>query len=189
MLSASANTLEPAAHNILQGAIAPFQVPIGAPSAQPTLSQPANTPASTPILATAIATPLGSDGGDTIDNTGTDHSWELTLYLPDERCDRLVPKTVAVQGDRPLDVAVGRVLIEVASDNLDLRGYQLTVNTQTRTAAIALRLRPGAARKFTALSSCEQLTLFGSIRATLTQNPQWPIDHVTFTDGRKTIRL
>ncbi|MEM9772143.1 MAG: sporulation/spore germination protein, partial [Cyanobacteria bacterium P01_D01_bin.73] len=100
-----------------------------------------------------------------------------------------VPKTVTVQGDRPIEVAVGRVLVEVASDNLDLRGYRLTMDTKKRTVAIALRLRPGTGHKFMALSSCEQLTLFGSVRETLIQNPQWPIDHVTFTNGTKTIRL
>ncbi|MGD1936695.1 MAG: hypothetical protein ACFCA4_03955 [Cyanophyceae cyanobacterium] len=188
--SASAN-LKPTASRIIQAVIAPFQVPIGAPTSPPLPSVAQTTTAQKTenqniVVPSKVPTsPLGSDGSDTI----TDDTWQLTMYLPDKQCDRLVPKTVPVQGDRPLDVAVGRVLVEVASDNLDLRGYQLQVNTRTRTAAIALRLRPGASRKFAALSSCEQLTLFGSIRATLTQNPQWPIDHVTFIDGANQIRL
>ncbi|MEM9245198.1 MAG: hypothetical protein AAGA67_05600 [Cyanobacteria bacterium P01_F01_bin.153] len=193
--SASA-TLKPAADQIVQGVIDPFQVPIGAPNSRP-LSPPARIaqahkrqvhktpPQQIATSSDGITSPLGSEGSDTI----TDDTWQLTIYLPDDQCDRLVPKTVSVQGERPLDVAVGRVLVEVANDNLDLRGYQLKVNARTRTAEIALRLRPGATRKFAALSSCEQLTLFGSIRATLIQNSQWSIDHVTFTDGTNPIRI
>ncbi len=180
--SASAPTvvdsLQPTVEMITQATIAPFNnvVPVGAPLAQPSEAAGGG----------AIADPLltGSDASDDFDDR-----WTLTMYTPDATCDRLVPQGVVVQGDRPIEVAVGRVLVEVASDNLDIRGYRLQVDTQTRTATVALRLRPGTTHRFKALSSCEQLTLFGSLRKTLTDNPQWPIDQVTFTDGSKTIRL
>ena len=177
------DTLQPTVETIAQGTIAPFNVvPMGAPLMQP--SEGAGGGAIAQLLLMASDSSDGFEGFD-----GFDDRWTLTMYTPDSTCDRLVPQAVTVQGDRPIEVAVGRVLVEVASDNLDIRGYRLQVDTQTRTATIALRLRPGTTHKFKALSSCEQLTLFGSLRKTLTDNPQWPIDQVTFTDGSKTIRL
>ena len=184
--------LEPTAPKIAQATTAPFDIPIGSPPSQPDAPYAGSGGrmiADGSLRETDPPTQSNDNFDDHNFDDRDDGSWPLTFYVPDATCDRLIPKTVTVQGDRPLEVAVGRVLVEVASDNLDLRGYRLQVNTQTRTATIALRLRPGSTHKFTGLSSCEQLTLFGSVRKTLIQNPDWPIDHVIFTDGAKPIRL
>lgn len=118
-----------------------------------------------------------------------DDTIAIEMYTPDATCQTLRSQIVQVPAERPIDAAVGRVLITVASDDLDLQGYRLRVDSTKREATIDLRIRPGAERRFAALSSCEQLTLFGSVRETLTRNSNWPIQTVRFTDGTREIRL
>jgi hypothetical protein len=118
-----------------------------------------------------------------------DDAIAIEMYTPDDTCRNLRSQIIQVPADRPIDAAVGRVLIAVASDDLDLQGYRLRVDSSKREATIDLRIRPGAERRFAALSSCEQLTLFGSVRETLVRNSNWPIETVRFTDGTREIRL
>lgn len=118
-----------------------------------------------------------------------DDTIAIEMYTPDATCRTLRSQIIQVPAERPIDAAVGRVLIAVASDDLDLQGYRLRVDSSKREATIDLRIRPGAERRFAALSSCEQLTLFGSVRETLVRNSNWPIETVRFTDGTRDIRL
>ena len=160
----------------------------------PTSSASAATP---PTAAPAIAADrVASDPGvveepaaDAPATMAEDETIAIDLYTPDAACKGFQRQTVQLPVERPVDAAVGRVLIEVASDNVDLQGYRLRVNSTERTATVDLRIRPGAERKFASLSSCEQLTLFGSVRETLTRNPNWPVETVKFTDGTREIRL
>lgn len=135
---------------------------------------------------TAPATPPDTDepADESVDDTIA-----IEMYTPDATCRSLRSQIIQVPAERPIDAAVGRVLITVASDDLDLQGYRLRVDSTKREATIDLRIRPGAERRFAALSSCEQLTLFGSVRETLVRNSNWPIETVRFTDGTREIRL
>ncbi|TAD80435.1 MAG: hypothetical protein EA001_00570 [Oscillatoriales cyanobacterium] len=102
------------------------------------------------------------------------------------RCKGLIAQSVKLPRDRALEAAVGRVLIQATASNgetFDLRHYRFSLDTSRRESTIDLRLNPETRRRFQSLSSCEQLTLFGSVQATLTRNRHWPIDRVIFTDN------
>ncbi|MBD2159385.1 hypothetical protein H6F46_01625 [Limnothrix sp. FACHB-1083] len=128
-----------------------------------------------------------------IDSDPLPDTVSVDLYKPDGACKGLVAQSVKVPRDRPLEAAVGRLLIEATGDKpdpaFDLRHYRISLDTAKRAVTIDLRLNPDGRRKFQSLSSCEQLTLFGSLQATLTRNRLWPVDRVYFTDGDRPLSL
>lgn len=121
-----------------------------------------------------------------IDTAAETDDMAVNLYQPDGNCKGLIAQSVKLPRDRALEAAVGRVLIQATASNgetFDLRHYRFSLDTSRRESTIDLRLNPETRRRFQSLSSCEQLTLFGSVQATLTRNRHWPIDRVIFTDN------
>lgn len=106
----------------------------------------------------------------------------VTIYKADAQCQELIPQTVLVSAEEPIEAAVGKVLQERGTVDFDLAGYRVSVNENTGVATVDLRLDPNAERQFVSLSSCEKFSLFGSLEKTLTSNPEWEIDTVRFTD-------
>ncbi|MDY7016183.1 MAG: hypothetical protein SVX43_21815 [Cyanobacteriota bacterium] len=104
----------------------------------------------------------------------------VTLFYPDNRCETLVPETAAVPEENSLDAAIARVIAKAENGDLDLIGYRASV--ENGVATIDLRLSPDSPRLFVSLTTCEQLALFGSLRKTLTDNPQWNVRDVRFTE-------
>ena len=113
----------------------------------------------------------------------------LTIYQADNQCQTLVPEKVVVPTTRIVDTAVGQVLKQADSGDFDLAGYRVQVNSQSGLATVDFRLSPNAQRQFVSLSSCEQFALFGSLRKTLTTNPQLKIRNVRFTQQGQEIVL
>jgi hypothetical protein len=111
----------------------------------------------------------------------------VTIYKADSECVNFEPEDVEVAGDRPMEAAVGKVLEIYSTENFDLSGYRLLV--EDGTATVDFRLTPDSPRQLTSLSACEQYALFGSLRETLTQNPDWQIDTVRFTERGEEIVL
>jgi len=148
------------------------------------------------VLPGVTACGMGSDPSAqaaAIDPAPLSDTLTVDLYTPDQACKGLVAQSVKVPRDRPLEAAVGRLLIEVTGNDpnpaFDLRHYRVSLDSSRREVTIDLRLSPEARRKFQSLSSCEQLTLFGSLQATLTRNRLWPVDRVNFTDGDRPLSL
>lgn len=106
----------------------------------------------------------------------------VTIYQIDNQCNSLIPKQVALSKGNTLEAAIGEVIEQENSADFDLVGYRATVNNQTGIATVDLRLDPNSGRKFASLSSCEQFSLFGSLRKTLTHNSQWQVKQVVFTE-------
>lgn len=106
----------------------------------------------------------------------------VTIYQIDNQCNNLVPKQVALSKSNTLEAAIGKVIEQENSADFDLVGYRATINNQTGIATVDLRLNPNSVRKFASLSSCEQFSLFGSLRKTLTHNSQWQVKQVIFTE-------
>lgn len=111
----------------------------------------------------------------------------VTVYKADDQCVNFLPEEVQVEGDRPMMAAVGKVLENQGSGDFDLSGYRVTVDEATGVATIDLRMNPGSTRKLVSLSACEQFALFGSLRETLVQNPEWNIQEVRFTEAGEEI--
>ncbi|NES24877.1 MAG: sporulation/spore germination protein [Symploca sp. SIO3E6] len=131
-----------------------------------------------------------SPGGDKAADTGTDKNrLTLDIYQVDAQCEKLVPNKVAVSAENSVNAAVGEVLEQVASSDLELAGYRVDVDAGSGMATVDLRLSPDSQRRFLSLSTCEQLALFGSLRKTLTDNSQFNISDVRFTEQGQEIEL
>ena len=113
----------------------------------------------------------------------------VTIYHIDNQCNDFVPQQVAVPKDNILEAAVGKVIDKENSSDVDLAGYRVKINPQNGTATVDLRLAANSKRQFVSLSSCEQFALFGSLRKTLTENPQWQVKDVIFTEQGQEILL
>ncbi|MDJ0798269.1 MAG: hypothetical protein QNJ51_15855 [Calothrix sp. MO_167.B12] len=126
---------------------------------------------SSPSLAKLRAKPLDKEPlGETINTT---------IYTSDTQCQKLIPKQVAVSANKPINAAIAQIIEQQDSGDFNLSGYRLSVKNGT--ATIDLRIAPKSRRQIMSLSSCEQFALFGSLRKTLTSNPQWNIKRVRFT--------
>lgn len=113
----------------------------------------------------------------------------VTIYQMDNQCRNLVPKTIQVPKKEPKLATLREILQPFQSGDFSLVGYRLQVNEESQQATVDLRLARYAKRTFVSLSTCEQRTLFSSLRQTLTQNPQWQIQQVEFTSGGNKIYM
>ncbi|UKO99826.1 GerMN domain-containing protein [Nostoc sp. UHCC 0870] len=104
----------------------------------------------------------------------------VTLYISDIQCQEFVPQKVTVPAVESLTNTVGKIIQEQDTADFSLSGYRVTVNNGV--ATVDLRLSPQSKRNFISLSNCEQFALFGSVRKTLTNNSQWKIKEVRFTE-------
>lgn len=145
------------------------------PSAEP---EPSESPSATPKADGDAASPSTAANAKMV---------SATIYKADNQCLDLVPEKVPVAADRPVDSAVSKVLEEQNNTDFDLSGYR--VNVKDGVATVDLRMNPDSKRQLESLSSCEQLALFGSLRKTLTSNPQWKISTVRFTEGGEEVAL
>ena len=109
----------------------------------------------------------------------------ITLSHLDEQCNNLVPEKAALPAQATVETVVGKVIANSNSPDFSMAGYRVTV--ADRVATIDLRLPPDAKRPFTAMSSCEQMALFGSLEKTLTSNAALQIQSVKFMDGQREI--
>jgi hypothetical protein len=121
------------------------------------------------------------------DTSNNDETVKVTVYTSDDQCQQLVGKQTEVSQTEPMKDAVGKILKEVNTADINLSGYRLQVKEGV--ATVDLRLSPGSKRQLASLSSCEQMALFGSLRKTLTSNAQWKIKDVRFTERGEEIVL
>ncbi len=113
----------------------------------------------------------------------------VTFYKADSQCEKLIPEKVNVAADKVIENVVGEVIKQQTTADFNLEGYRVNVDRDTGVATIDFRLAPNSKRKFTSLSSCEQMALFGSLTKSLTSNSDWQIKEVRFTDRGKEIIL
>ncbi|MDF5713517.1 MAG: sporulation/spore germination protein [Rhizonema sp. NSF051] len=116
----------------------------------------------------------------------TTQNAKATLYTSDSQCQELIPQKVSVLAQEPVTDAVGKIIQQQDTADFDLSGYRVSIKKGV--ATVDLRTAPNSRRQFTSLSSCEQFTLFGSLRKTLVSNTQWNIKKVRFTDRGKEIQ-
>lgn len=106
----------------------------------------------------------------------------VTLYRLDEQCADYRQQSIQVDLEQPLTEAVGLILLSQEIIAFDLSGYRIEVSPGGETVTIDLRLDADSQRQLGSLSDCEQKALFGSLRQTLLQQPQWNIQQVQFTN-------
>lgn len=151
-----------------------------------TISSP--TPSQSPSIGRLRA--KNSDSGSSTPQNTPDtapRTTNVTLYTSDTQCQALIPQKVAVPLQAPISGSVGKILEQHDSGDLSLSGYR--VNVKNGVATVDLRVSPQSRRQLASLSSCEQFALFGSLRKTLTSNPQWNIKQVRFTQRGESVQL
>lgn len=112
----------------------------------------------------------------------------VTIYQVDNQCSELVPNKITVAKDKSLEDAIAQVLEQQNSSDFTLN-YRVNRDSENNTVTIDFRVPSTAQRTINSLSSCEQLALFGSLRKTLTSNPDWQINEVYFTERGEEITL
>ena len=113
----------------------------------------------------------------------------VTIYRVDSNCRDFLPEPFRVNPDEAIEQAIAKVLDVEDNSDFKLAGYRVRINTASSAATIDLRLSPNSPRQLVSLSSCEQMALFGSLRATLLGNPEWNIETVRFTERGQEIVL
>jgi hypothetical protein len=113
--------------------------------------------------------------------TAATNTLPVTIYRVDSQCSQLVPEQVTVSQENAIEDAVAKTLEIQPGFELPL-GYRVEVDDYYQIAVIDLRVSTTSRRSLYSLSACEQLALFGSLRETLTTNPNWEIKEVYFTN-------
>ena len=151
----------------------PRPSPSNTPS--PVLEAPSVKPTSTPFKTSANS------------STNTGSTVPIAIYRMDSGCNALVPKTEDLPKEKTLDAAVGAVINHSNSADFTISDYGIT--KEGNSATIVLRLPPTAKRPFAAMSACEQMSLFGALRATVVGRSDWNIRDVQFSDGKEEIEF
>jgi hypothetical protein len=131
-------------------------------------------------LETAIAQRVGNN---------TSNEITVTVYRVDNLCEGFIPQQVKVSQRNSLEAAIAKVLELQNNGDFAIAGYRVQVEPNKEVATIDFRLPVNSPRQFISLSQCELFSLFGSIRQTLTSNPQWNIKEVNFTEKGQEIFL
>lgn len=126
----------------------------------------------------AVAQPVvRSESNDTEDNYIS-----AIVYLPGGQLQQLAPQEILVSANQPVVDAVGRIVQAFRSQNIGLKGYNVTINPSTQEARINLEISdPRGAEVFDSMSSASQYDLFEAIRETLLTQPIYKIRQVNFT--------
>lgn len=112
----------------------------------------------------------------------------INIYQVDNQCNDFIAERMDVPQNNSLDMAVSKVIEKSNINEFSLSNSKVTINPQG-IATIDFQVAANSKRRFISLSSCEQFNLFGSLRKTLIDNPDWQIKDVRFTEGGKEIVL
>ncbi|MEH2290243.1 sporulation/spore germination protein [Nostoc sp.] len=163
------------------------------PTTAPTNSVSSQTPSQVPSVAqlreksSNQESPKENTPSPSTSKVAISKTTSVTLYTSDTQCQKLIPEKVSVPADEPVTNVVSKILEKRDTSDFSLSGYR--VNIKNGIATVDLRISPESKRQITSLSSCEQFALFGSLRKTLTSNPQWNIKEVRFTERGEDIVL
>lgn len=169
---------------------APTPIAQNSPVPSPTTASPSPSPKPSPSDSPSpvqespspkpISTPLKT-------SANTASTVPIAIYRMDSGCNALVPKTEDLPKEKTLDAAVGAVISHSNSADFTISDYGIT--KEGNIATIVLRLPPTAKRPFAAMSACEQMSLFGALRATVVGRSDWNIRDVKFSDGKEEIEF
>jgi len=161
------------------------QINSEAPTTTPSELPP--TPSQSPSMEQLRAKPTNIEPSEASKTAAAPKTINVTLFTSDTQCQELIPQKVAVPAEQPVTSVIGKIINERDTADFSLSGYRVKV--QNGVATVDLRLSPESKRQLASLSSCEQFALFGSLRKTLTSNPQWNIKEVRFTEKGEEIVL
>jgi hypothetical protein len=114
---------------------------------------------------------------------------DVVIYRPDARCETYAPEVIQVATQNALTDTVEYILANQTIPYFELSGYRLNQPQNSNVVTIDLRVSRTSNRVLNSLSACEQKALFGSLRETLVNHPNWDIDDVEFTNRGNRLTL
>lgn len=133
-------------------------------------------------IAVLPAATLLAQAFDASDQIARVNQTAITIYQVDTQCQSYVSQRIQVNRQTPVQAAVGHILMTQDVAGFEVAGYRVSVDDKKHEATVDLRLMSTSPRPMTALSICEQMALFGSLRQTLLQNDDWNIQSVRFLE-------
>jgi hypothetical protein len=134
-----------------------------------------------------IDRPIATPSQVATSSLGASSSREITVYKLDDQCNGYVPEKLPMPTQGTAEAVVAKVLENSNTPDFAIANYR--VDVKNGEATVALRLPTNAKRPFTALSTCEQMGLLGSMEKTLKENSSLNIQAVRFTDGKKELQF
>ena len=137
------------------------------------------------ILSTATEEKISNTNNVPIENNSNTKNIEnipVTIYSSDNLCQSYVTETVEIPDENSLEKTISLILDRNSGSDLNITGYRLNVDETKQIATIDFKLSLDSPRQLMSLSPCEQFALFGSLRQTLTKNPQWNIKQIRFLE-------
>jgi hypothetical protein len=121
-----------------------------------------------------------SDTSD-IDSSITREYEPAVVYIPDPQTQELVPQSVLLGADEPVEGAVAQIVQAYQGQDVGITGYEVNVDQANQEAEINFEVNdPRGEEAFQSLSSANQYSLFEAIRETLLTEPTYNVDEVIF---------
>jgi len=128
--------------------------------------------------ATETETPSGTSE---IDSSITREYEPAVVYIPDPQTQELVPQSVLLGADEPVEGAVNQIMQAYQGQDVGITGYEVNVDQANQEAEINFEVdNPRGGEAFQSLSSASQYSLFEAIRETLLTEPTYNVDEVIF---------
>ncbi|MBD1997413.1 hypothetical protein H6G00_12385 [Leptolyngbya sp. FACHB-541] len=128
--------------------------------------------------ATETETPSGTPD---IDSSITREYEPAVVYIPDPQTQELVPQSVLLGADEPVEGAVDQIMQAYQGQDVGITGYEVNVDQSSQEAEINFEVdAPRGEEAFQSLSSANQYSLFEAIRETLLTEPTYNVDEVIF---------
>jgi hypothetical protein len=133
------------------------------------------------IAPMAVAEPQTTAAQPEVDTSITRDYEPAIVYLHDPETHELVPRSVLVGADEPVEGAVEQIIQSYEGQDVGIEGYEVSVDSAQNEAEINFNVEnPRGADAFQSLSSANQYSLFEAIRETLLTQPMYEIDEVIF---------
>lgn len=127
---------------------------------------------------TETETPAGTPD---IDGSITREYEPAVVYIPDPQTQELVPQSVLLGADEPVEGAVDQIMQAYQGQDVGIMGYEVSVDQANQEAEINFEVdNPRGGEAFQSLSSANQYSLFEAIRETLLTEPTYNVDQVIF---------
>jgi hypothetical protein len=116
-----------------------------------------------------------------IDSSITREYEPAVVYIPDPQTQELVPQSVLLGADEPVEGAVAQIMQAYQGQDVGITGYEVNVDQANQEAEINFEVDdPRGEEALQSLSSANQYSLFEAIRETLLTEPTYNVEEVIF---------
>jgi hypothetical protein len=129
-------------------------------------------------------------GTSEIDSSITREYEPAVVYIPDPQTQELVPQSVLLGTDEPVEGAVAQIIQAYEGQDVGIMGYEVNVDQANQEAEINFEVNhPRGEDALQSLSSANQYSLFEAIRETLLTEPTYNVDEVIFLANGTSVEI